>query len=233
MPICASPRGRWAKSGSSPTATTTSGRCGGSREYGLRAERGEHPGEPFDAARACRLVALVFDPRTDELQVEAARISRRQYLAQDALERDVTVAGDEPVRGRERPDRVVADLDEPEAVDTLSDCFGESPLRPAGVHLHAHVDVEPSGEVDRIGERVDEADVDSQRVRVLDRERNAARLCFWQHGRQRRLERAGGLVPREWAGRTGREHEAFGADGGGGVERARDPLSLCVPAGRL
>ena len=75
-----------------------------------------------------------------------------------------------------------------------------------------------------------EADVDPQRVRVLDRERDAAGAGLVQHRRQGGLEGVGRLLPRERAGGTGREHEALGAHRGRRVEGAHDPLTLCVPA---
>src|SRR5215475_4936235 len=101
------------------------------RWQGLRAQRGEHLGEPVDAAAARRLVALVVDPGADELEVEAACVAGCQHVAEDALEGDVAVAGDEPVRRRERPDREVADLDEPQTFDARRDRAGKCPLGPA------------------------------------------------------------------------------------------------------
>ena len=50
------------------------------RPQGLRAERVEHLGEPIDAAPARRVVALVVDAGTDELEVEAALVARGQHL---------------------------------------------------------------------------------------------------------------------------------------------------------
>ena len=73
---------------------------------------------------------------------------------------------------RERADLEVAHLHEPDAVDAVADRRGEAALGPARVDLHAHADVEPAGEVDRVAQRVHEPDVDAQRVRVLDRERD-------------------------------------------------------------
>ena len=60
--------------------------------------------------------------------------------------------------------------------------------------------------------RVHEPDVDAQRVRVLDRERRRRRAArLGEHGRERGLERVGGLLPRERRERPGREHHALGA----------------------
>ena len=78
---------------------------------------------------------------------------------------------------------------------------GEPALGPARVDLHAHAGAEPAREVDDVVQRVHEADVDAQRVRVLDRERDAERARFDEHGRERGLERVGGLVPRQRARR--------------------------------
>src|SRR2546421_4058061 len=200
------------------------------RPQGLLAERLEHRAERVDAAPARRAVALLLDAGADELEVEATRVPGRQHLAEDALEGEVAVAGDEPVRGRQRPDREVADLDEPEPVGAGGDRVGEAAFRPARVDLHAHAGIEPAGDVDRVGQRVDEADVDPQRVRVLDRERDSAGAGLVQHRRQGGLEGVGRLLPGERAGGAGREHQALRAHRGRRVEGALDPLTLCFPA---
>src|SRR5205085_12305172 len=137
-----------------------------SRPQGLRAERVEHRAERVDAAPARRAVAFLLDAGADELEVEAARVARRQHPAEDALEGDVAVAGYEPVRRRQRPDREVADLDQPEPVGAGGDRFGEAAFRPARVDLHAHAGVEPAGHVDPVSQRVHEAGDHPQRVRV-------------------------------------------------------------------
>ena len=43
----------------------------------------------------------------------------------------------------------------------VADRLGQLPFGPARVQLHAHAGVEPAREVDRVAERVDEADVDA------------------------------------------------------------------------
>ena len=107
------------------------------------------------------------------------------------------------------------------------DRLGEPALGPARVHLHAHAGAEPAREVDDVAQRVHEPDVDPQRVRVLDRERDAERLRLDEHRRERGLERVGGLVPRQRAGGPGREHDALGADARVPASSARTSRSRC------
>ena len=139
------------------------------------------------ARGARRLVALLVDVRPDELEVEAALVARGEHLPEDALERDVAVAGDEAVRRRVRADGVVAHLHHAERVDARRDRPAETALGPARVGLDADADAEPSRQVDRVGEGVHEPDVDAQRVRVLEPERDPAGRRLGDDRLERRL----------------------------------------------
>ena len=130
-----------------------------------------------------------------------------------------------------RADREVAHLHEPDAVDAVADRRREAALGPARVELHAHADVEPAGEVDRVAQRVHEARrrrAASSCARSRTAMPRAARLG--EHGRERGLERVGGLLPGQRRERAGREHEALGADRGRGLERAHEAVLLLRPS---
>ena len=85
-----------------------------------------------------------------------------------------------------------------------------------------------------VAQRVHEADVDPQRVGVLDRERHArGARDRASTGASAALERVGGLLPRERRRRSGREHQAPGAERFRGVDRADEPFLLLGPPLRV
>src|SRR5262249_19588888 len=141
---------------------------------GLDAEVGEDRTEGVDGAGHRGVVALGGDRVADELEVENAGVARIEHRAGDARGRDVALAGHEALRRRSRPDLEVAHLYETDAVDAVANRRVEPPFGPARVELYADADVEAAREIDGVLQRVQEADVDAQRVRVLDRERHVA-----------------------------------------------------------
>jgi hypothetical protein len=110
------------------------------------------PTEPLDAAPARGSVPLLLDAGPDELEVEAALVPGCKHLSDDALERDVAVAGNEPVGCRQGAHRVVTHLDEADPVDAAGNRGGEIALGPARVHFHADAGVEPPRDVQHVAQ---------------------------------------------------------------------------------
>ena len=79
---------------------------------------------------------------------------------------------------------------------------GEAAFGPARVDLAQGADVEAAGQFDHVAQRVHEADIDAQGVRVLDDQRKVRVLQRYQELRQP----VGGLFPRQLACRSGCEH---------------------------
>ena len=91
----------------------------------------EHPPERVDRARHRGVVPLGRDRGADQLEVEHARVTRVEHFAQDARERDVAVAGYEPLRRGDGPDLEVAHLHQPDAVDAVADRVWRARARPS------------------------------------------------------------------------------------------------------
>ncbi len=106
-----------------------------------------------------------------------------------------------------------------------------SAFRPARVELHADAGVEAAREIDGVTQRVHESDVDPERVRVLDREVDAAGARFVEHGRERGLERVRGLFPRERSKRAGREDDRGCTDRDRRLDRTDQPFAVDDPSG--
>ena len=70
----------------------------GLRRPGSGPQPGEQPVEALEGPLGGRPVALLVDAGPDQLEVEHAAVAGTEHLAEDPLERDVAVAGDEPVR---------------------------------------------------------------------------------------------------------------------------------------
>src|SRR5436309_2813986 len=112
-------------------------------------------------------ISLGLDPGPDQLQVEHTAVAGVEDLGQQAAQGYVAVAGDGPVGGAMGAHHEVAHLHETEPVAAVGDRGADVPLVPAGVDLEAYPDVEPAGQIDRIAERVHEADVGSEGIGVL------------------------------------------------------------------
>ena len=144
---------------------------------------------------------------------------------------DVAVAGNEPLRGRDRADLEVAHLHEPDEIDALADRRRQAALGPARVQLHAHARVEAAREVDRVAQRVHEPDVDPQRVGVLDREVDAAGRASCNTGASACSNASAASSHVSGANGPGREDDGACADGDRGVDRANEAITLRVPPG--
>src|SRR5450432_1279423 len=115
---------------------------------GSRTAAGEHVRQPVDGTTDRRRIPLFVDPGPDELEVEATGVPGVEHVADDALERDVAVAGNQAVRCRHGGDGEVAHLDQAQRLDPVADRRDEIAFGPARVDLHADTGAEPPGEVD-------------------------------------------------------------------------------------
>src|SRR6476661_8518566 len=86
----------------------------------LGAETAEHLAGAFEAANDRRPVTLLFDHRTEDLEVEGPLVPGIQHHSQESFHRDVAVADRAPIRHVERAELVVADLHEGDNIHVLA-----------------------------------------------------------------------------------------------------------------
>ena len=121
-----------------------------------------------------------------------------------------------------RPELVVGDLHERQQVDVLAHQLFESALVPAARQLEHDTDPGRTGEHQRVAQGEHEADVGAQRVRRLDRERDAELVRARGRGRDPLAELVGRFLPRARTDAARGEPDGVRADRGAEVERLAD-----------
>ena len=169
-------------------------------------------------------VALRFDPRAEDLEVEGPLVSDIQQHPHEPLHRDVTVADRRAIRDVEGAELVVADLHERHEVDVLAHDLLEAALVPRGVEVDDHAHAGHAREVDGVTNRVDEAHVGAERIGRLHGQPHAELVgaChIWSHVL---AELRGCFLPRDRAGAPGHDVQHVGTDRGRELQRLRDAV---------
>src|SRR5438093_2891332 len=192
--------------------------------------------EARDRARQHCLVALRLDGGAEELDVVPAVVAGIRERPAEAAERDVAVADDDTLAGTHGAHLEVAHLHDGDASRAPADVLVEAALDPGIVQLED--DAEPGrgegvGEVERLVEGVEEAEVHAQLAHRLEREADTRPLRLRQEGLDARTGTARRLLPGERARRSGQHEEGARAQLGRGREVHAGTLERAALARRV